>query len=59
MSEVRKMSKWEYDIIETGSQVGITYLKNHLNNQGKDGWELVFITATTDVTTAYFKREVK
>jgi hypothetical protein len=59
MSEVRKMAKWEYEIMETNSKNGADYIKSHLNNKGKDGWELVFITTTKDVTSAYFKREVK
>lgn len=62
------MKKWEYNILSVGATTNLAEIKNHIDNMGKEGWELVAVipigaqvgfAGSTISIQLFFKREVK
>lgn len=49
------MKKWEYEYKHFSPESVIN--KNHLNEMGNDGWELISVIALPKANLYYFKRE--
>lgn len=50
------MKKWQYDYRKIGS--GSLLNMDHMNDLGKNGWELTSVVALPQATIYYFKKEI-
>jgi hypothetical protein len=50
------MQKWEYQVMPTGTSINYASLRTVLNEQGKEGWELVATTTIDNQLHCIFKR---